>query len=163
MADDAPEPVQPADDGSDEVSSRIANRLHPEGILVYAEYIGIAFRPCSRLASRCLPCTATTHRVYAFERPAHRVYERIGMVAFPRYTAVFAAGILAATVWAARRADGPGGVVEADGDISVAVGSGVLDVALVGFTATGPTNEAASAAVIAACQQAAPWIAAATR
>jgi hypothetical protein len=44
--------------------------------------------------------------------------------------------------------------VEPDGDISVAVGSGVLDVALVGFTATGPTNEAATAAVIAACQQA---------
>ncbi|WP_342746661.1 DUF4189 domain-containing protein [Mycobacterium neglectum] len=36
----------------------------------------------------------------------------------------------------------------------MAVGSGVLDVALVGFSATGPTNEAASAAVIAACQQA---------
>lgn len=77
------------------------------------------------------------------------------MVAFHRYTAVFATGVLAATVWAGSAwADGPGGVVEPDGDISVAVGSGVRDVALVGFTATGPTNEAASAAVIAACQQA---------
>lgn len=115
--------------------SAVANRLYRNEFLVYA--------------------AATTSRVYAFERPAHRVYERIGMVAFPRYTAVFATGILAATVWAGSAwADGPGGVVEPDGDISVAVGSGVLDVTLVGFTATGPTNEAASAAVIAACQQA---------
>ena len=77
------------------------------------------------------------------------------MVAFPRYTAVFVSGVIAATVWAGTAwADGPGGVVEPDADISVAVGSGVLDVTLVGFTATGPTNEAASAAVIAACQQA---------
>lgn len=77
------------------------------------------------------------------------------MVDFHRYASVFAAGLIAATVWAGSAwAGGPGGVVEADGDVSVAVGSGVLDVALVGFTATGPTNEAASAAVIAACQQA---------
>lgn len=47
-------------------------------------------------------------------------------------------------------ADGPAGVV----DISRAVGSGVLNGNLVGFTVTGPTNEAASAAVVAACQQA---------
>jgi hypothetical protein len=47
-------------------------------------------------------------------------------------------------------ADGPGGVV----DMSRAVGSGVLNGGLVGFTVTGPTNEAATAAVIAACEQA---------
>ncbi|CAN5274081.1 hypothetical protein BH11ACT6_BH11ACT6_50840 [soil metagenome] len=77
------------------------------------------------------------------------------MVAIARCAAVFAAGVLAATVWAGSAlAGGPGGVVEAEGDISVAVGSGVLDVALVGFTATGPTNEAATAAMISACQQA---------
>ncbi|CAN5505891.1 hypothetical protein BH10ACT9_BH10ACT9_06930 [soil metagenome] len=76
------------------------------------------------------------------------------MVFIRRSTAVFAAGAVAATVWAGSAwAGGPGGVVENDGDISAAVGSGVLDGMLVGFTAAGPTNEAASTAVIAACQQ----------
>jgi hypothetical protein len=51
-------------------------------------------------------------------------------------------------------AGGPDGAVEGGDDISQAVGSGVLNGALAGFAATGPTNEAASAAVIAACQQA---------
>lgn len=48
-------------------------------------------------------------------------------------------------------AGGPGGVVTG-GDISRAVGSGVMDGLLVGFSASGPTNDAASAAVVAACQ-----------
>lgn len=75
------------------------------------------------------------------------------MVAFPRFLAIAATGAVAVTIWAGSAwADGPGGVIDAD--MSVAVGSGVIDVTLVGFTATGPTNEAATAAVIAACQQA---------
>ncbi len=77
------------------------------------------------------------------------------MVVVRRYVAVVAVGVVAATVWAGSAwAGGPDGVVEDVGDISVAVGSGVLDAALVGFTASGPTNAAASTAVIAACQQA---------
>lgn len=51
-------------------------------------------------------------------------------------------------------AGGPDGAVDSTGDISQAVGSGVLNGVLAGFSATGPTNDAASAAVIAACQQA---------
>ncbi|WP_445169798.1 hypothetical protein ACTXG7_11045 [Mycolicibacterium sp. Dal123E01] len=51
-------------------------------------------------------------------------------------------------------AGGPDGAVEGGDNISQAVGSGVLNGALTGFSATGPTNEAASAGVIAACQQA---------
>ncbi|KGI69628.1 hypothetical protein MJO55_21835 [Mycolicibacterium rufum] len=50
-------------------------------------------------------------------------------------------------------AGGPGGVVDT-GVVSRAVGSGVRDGLLVGFTATGPTNEMAASAVIAACQAA---------
>jgi len=50
-------------------------------------------------------------------------------------------------------AGGPDGVVEND-DISRAVGSGVLDGALVGFMAVGSTNKGAAAAVVAACQNA---------
>lgn len=77
------------------------------------------------------------------------------MVVVRRYIAGFAAGLVAATVWAGSAwAGGPDGAVEDSSDISEAVGSGVLNEALVGFTATGPTNDAASAAVIAACQQA---------
>ena len=77
------------------------------------------------------------------------------MVVVRRYVAVAAAAAVAATTWAGSAwAGGPGGVVEDVGDISEAVGSGVLNGALVGFSATGSTNEAASAAVIAACQQA---------
>ena len=60
-----------------------------------------------------------------------------------------AAAALAAPAWAG----GPGGVVEND-DISRAVGSGVLDGALVGYSSSGADNAAASAAVIAACQSA---------
>ena len=58
------------------------------------------------------------------------------------------AGISAGTAWAG----GQGGVVENPEDISAAVGTGLFDGALVGFTATGDTNEEASAAVIAQCQ-----------
>lgn len=54
---------------------------------------------------------------------------------------------LAPPAWAG----GPGGVVDS-GVVSRAVGSGVRDGMLIGFTATGPTNDLASAAVIAACQ-----------
>jgi hypothetical protein len=51
-------------------------------------------------------------------------------------------------------AGGPGGVVEDANDISVAVGTGVFIDGLVGFRATGATNEEASARVIAQCQSA---------
>ena len=77
------------------------------------------------------------------------------VVVVRRYVAVAAAAAVAATTWAGSAwAGGPGGVVEDVGDISEAVGSGLLNGALVGFSATGSTNEATSAAVIAACQQA---------
>lgn len=77
------------------------------------------------------------------------------MIAVRRCVAGAAAAVVAATIWTGSAwAGGPGGVVEDVGDISQAVGSGVLNGALVGFSATGSTNEAASAAVIAACQQA---------
>ncbi len=68
---------------------------------------------------------------------------------------VFALGVVVSTLSAGSAwAGGPDGVVEGGDDLSRAVGSGVLDGALAGFSAAGPTNEAASAAVIAACQQA---------
>lgn len=51
-------------------------------------------------------------------------------------------------------AGGPDGTVENPDDISVAVGTGVFVDSLVGFTATGATNEEASARVIAQCQSA---------
>ena len=51
-------------------------------------------------------------------------------------------------------AGGPGGTVENAGDISVAVGTGVFLDRLVGFTASGATNDEASARVIAQCQSA---------
>ena len=51
-------------------------------------------------------------------------------------------------------ADGPAGTVEGPADIAVAVGTGVFIDGLVGFRATGPTNEEASARVIAQCQSA---------
>jgi len=54
---------------------------------------------------------------------------------------------MAAPAWA----DGPGGVVDS-GAVSRAVGSGVRDGTLIGFTATGPTNDLAASAVVAACQ-----------
>lgn len=60
---------------------------------------------------------------------------------------LFALVAFAPPAWAG----GPGGVVE-PGVASRAVGSGVRDGALIGFSATGPTNDQAAAAVIAACQ-----------
>ncbi len=63
-----------------------------------------------------------------------------------------AAGVPAGVAWAG----GPGGTVEdnpAD-DISVAVGTGAFVGELDGFTATGDTNEEASAAVLAMCNAA---------
>lgn len=68
---------------------------------------------------------------------------------------IFAVGVVVATSSAGSAwAGGPGGAVENIDDYSQAVGSGVLNGSLVGFSATGPTNEAASSAVIAACDQA---------
>ncbi len=61
---------------------------------------------------------------------------------------VVAAAFSMSTAWAG----GPDGAV--GDDISQAVGSGVLNGTLTGFAATGSTNDAASAAVIAECQQA---------
>lgn len=70
-------------------------------------------------------------------------------------SATLVAGVVAATLSPAPAwAGGEGGVVENPGDISAAVGSGVINGTIVGFTATGPTNEAAMANVVAACQQA---------
>lgn len=60
---------------------------------------------------------------------------------------VVLAGGAAATAWAG----GPPGFVEPSDNVSVAVGTGEFEGALVGFTATGGTNDQASAAVIAAC------------
>jgi hypothetical protein len=74
-------------------------------------------------------------------------------------SAVCAAGIVTAGAVVAMVsagpawADGPGGEVEGT-EISRAVGSGVLDEVLVGYMATGATNEEAEAAVIAVCQNA---------
>ena len=70
-------------------------------------------------------------------------------------SAIVAAGLLAAgastgIAWAG----GPGGAVESPADLSVAVGTGEFVGTIAGFTATGATNEEASAAVIAACQAA---------
>lgn len=71
----------------------------------------------------------------------------------------FAGSVSTGLAWAG----GPGGTIEDPEDISVAVGTGTFedfsDGAAgqsfeVGFTATGDTNEEASAAVIAACQAA---------
>ncbi|MCP3811867.1 DUF4189 domain-containing protein [Mycobacteriaceae bacterium Msp059] len=63
---------------------------------------------------------------------------------------VLAAGITAGTAWAG----GPGGYVEDPEDMFAAVGTGEFIDTLAGFTATGDTSEEASAAVIAACQNA---------
>ena len=62
---------------------------------------------------------------------------------------VIAAGVSVGVAWA----DGPGGVIE-NTDISEAVGTGVFEGELVGFLATGATNDQAAANVIAACQAA---------
>lgn len=61
-----------------------------------------------------------------------------------------AVGISTGTAWAG----GPGGAIEDASDMSVAVGTGVFVDELVGFRATGPTNDEASARVIAQCQSA---------
>jgi hypothetical protein len=61
---------------------------------------------------------------------------------------VVAGGVSTGTAWAG----GPGGTVEED--TSVAVGTGLFSNSIVGFTATGATNDEASANVIAACQAA---------
>ncbi|MDH6198903.1 hypothetical protein M2272_005567 [Mycobacterium frederiksbergense] len=63
---------------------------------------------------------------------------------------VIAAGVTAGTAWAS----GPGGYSEDPEGVSVAVGTGEFEGSLVGFTATGNTNDEASAAVVAACQNA---------
>ena len=77
------------------------------------------------------------------------------MAATRMASAIFALGVVVATFSAGSAwAGGPDGVVEGGDDLSQAVGSGVLNGALAGFSATGSTNEEASAAVIAACQQA---------
>lgn len=61
-----------------------------------------------------------------------------------------ASGISTSTAWAG----GPGGAIDGSNDMSVAVGTGVFVDGLVGFRATGATNEEASARVIAQCQSA---------
>ena len=61
---------------------------------------------------------------------------------------VVAGGVSTGIAWAG----GPGGTVEAD--TSVAVGTGLFSNSIVGFTATGATNDEAAANVIAACQAA---------
>ncbi len=65
--------------------------------------------------------------------------------------AVFGAGVMAA---APACADGPAGVVENPYDIAAAVGSGVQDGVIVGFSATGSDVPAAAAAVVVACRRA---------
>jgi len=87
--------------------------------------------------------------------PADQLEDGTRMALTRMTSTIFALGVVVATfsvgpAWAG----GPDGVVEGGDDISQAVGSGVLNGALAGFSATGPTNDAASAAVIAACQQA---------
>jgi len=61
---------------------------------------------------------------------------------------VVTVGVSTGIAWAG----GPGGTVEAD--TSVAVGTGLFSNSIVGFTATGATNDEAEAKVIAACQAA---------
>ena len=73
------------------------------------------------------------------------------MTTTPRASVALAAAFVALVTAAPALAGGPDGVVE-DGNISRAVGSGLSGGTLVGFTATGSTNDAASAALIAACQ-----------
>jgi hypothetical protein len=77
------------------------------------------------------------------------------MASTPRILGFLGVAVATATICAGPAwAGGADGVVEGADDMSRAVGSGVLNGELVGFTVTGPTNEAASAAVVAACQQA---------
>ena len=62
---------------------------------------------------------------------------------------VIAAGVSAGIAWAG----GPGGAVE-DNDISQAVGTGTFIGEIDGFTAVAPTNDEASAAMLAQCNAA---------
>lgn len=75
---------------------------------------------------------------------------RIRLVAPLMVAGLVAVGISIGTA----RAGGPGGTIEDGSDMSVAVGTGVFVDELVGFRATGPTNDDASARVIAQCQSA---------
>ncbi|MGD9621623.1 MAG: hypothetical protein AB7G47_14875 [Mycolicibacterium sp.] len=73
----------------------------------------------------------------------------------PLVLAIAAAGLIVAgistgTAWAG----GPGGDIEDHDHISEAIGTGVFEGELIGFHATGDTNDEASAAVIAVCQAA---------
>lgn len=63
---------------------------------------------------------------------------------------VITAGISTGIAWAG----GPGGAVENTNEISEAVGTGVFENSIVGFVASGKTNDEASANVIAKCQAA---------
>ena len=74
----------------------------------------------------------------------------IRLVAPLMVAGLVAVGISIGTAWAG----GPGGTIEDGSDMSVAVGTGVFVDELVGFRATGPTNDDASARVIAQCQSA---------
>lgn len=77
------------------------------------------------------------------------------MVRTRSVSAVVAAGVIAAamstgTAWAG----GPGGVVEGPDDVYSAVGTGIFDGALAGFSAYGATRDEATARVIAECERA---------
>lgn len=77
------------------------------------------------------------------------------MARIPWVSAIVATGVIAigmstgAVAWAG----GPDGDVENTSEVSEAVGTGVFAGALVGFRATGTTNDEASSQVIAACQR----------
>lgn len=78
-----------------------------------------------------------------------------GMANTRLISAIAAAGFIVAAVPAGIAwAGGPGGTIEDLPDISVAVGTGTFVGELDGFTATGDTNEEASAAVLAQCNAA---------
>ncbi|MGB0970590.1 MAG: hypothetical protein ACPGVG_06460 [Mycobacterium sp.] len=75
---------------------------------------------------------------------------RTGFVSTIAAAGVIAAGMSTGTAWAG----GPGGVVENVEGMSVAVGTGTFEGGLVGFVASGNTNEEATANVMAQCQAA---------
>ena len=68
--------------------------------------------------------------------------------------ACFAAGLVALACTGPAWAGGPGGVVEDSGDMAQAVGSGLVNGQLVGYTAFAPDDDAAAAAVVAVCEAA---------
>lgn len=73
----------------------------------------------------------------------------------PVFLAIAAAGVIASGLSTGTAgAGGPVGVIEDHDHISEAIGTGVFEGDLMGFHATGNTNDEASAAVIAACQAA---------